>query len=167
MPDRPSVLSIIESKVGFEIVGARLSAPLQSKIIELQRGQARIDSLRFDIESVNGKRTNYLVLLFGTMAFGAFGVILGLTGLFQGFLGNLGASLTIVASIGIFVGDYYIAQIDTRLHSVNLVSITQLAHLSIDFDAQLENVARAVLSELNAGISPKADSPAVPWPKGE
>ncbi len=167
MADRPSVLDLLESKTGSRIVGGELSQPLQGRIIELQRAMARIDSLRIDIEALNRQRTNYLVILFASLAFGAFGVIIGLTGFLQGFLGALGASLSIVASIGILVFVYYLALMDNSLHTASLVKIVQVARLSVDFDARLEDVSREVVSEVTVTRTPRNNSAYVPWPKGE
>ena len=167
MTDSPSVMDLLESKTGLRIVGGELSQPLQGRIIELQRSKARIDSLRIDVESLNRTRTNYLVILFASLAFAAFGVILGVTGFVQGFLGTLGASLSIVASIGILVFVYYLALMDNSLHSASLVNIVQIARLSVEFDARLEEVSREVVTELSVTKTPRSNSSYVPWPKGE
>lgn len=151
MPERPRILYLIESRVGLRFDEKALSAPLQGRIVQLIRAERRIESLEEEVAGLSRRRRNYLLLLFGSLFVGALGFVLGALSLLREVVIGPGLGpglLAVLGALGIFDVDYHVLVAERRLRLESQFVLTEIARLSVAFDAEVETVARAVAVEV-------------------
>lgn len=147
MPERPRILYVLESMIGFRIREQELSIPLQERVVQLMRVEKRMEHLKEEIVALNRKRRGLTVFVVASAVSGGVGIIVG--GLFLLRINPplLHASLSIWAGIGVFLVDYYILRFTRRLQLLVLENESEIARLAVTYDQGLESLSSQVLQE--------------------
>lgn len=147
MPERPRILYVLESMIGFRIREEELSIPVQERVVQLMRVERRMEHLKEEIEALNRKRRNLVVFVLASVVAGAVGIIEGLLYLLRSNPALLQGSLSIWSGIGVFAVDYYLVMFSWRLQRVVHENEEEIARLAVTHDQGLESLSHQVLQE--------------------
>jgi hypothetical protein len=147
MPERPRILYVLESMIGFRIREQELSIPLQERVVQLMRVEKRMEHLKEEIEALNRKRRALVWFVVASGVAAGVGIIVG--GLFLLRINPplLQAGLSIWAGIGVFVVDFYILRFNWRLQWIVHENEEEIARLAVTYDQGLESLSHQLLQE--------------------
>ncbi len=147
MPERPRILYVLESMIGFRIREQELSIPVQERVVQLMRVEKRMEHLKEENEALGRKRRGLVVFVVASGVGGVVGILIGGLLLLKSNPAYLQAGLSIWAGIGVFAVDYYIFRFTRRLQWIVHENEEDIARLAVTYDQGLESLSHQVLKE--------------------
>ena len=147
MTERPKVLNVLESMIGFRVREQELSIPIQERILQLMRVDRRMEHLREENGALNRRRLALNVFVVASGVVGGVGIVVGGLLLLRSYSFLLEAALSIWAGIAVFLVDYYIMRFTWSVRHIVHEKESDIARLAVTFDQGLENLSHQMLAE--------------------
>ncbi len=159
MSEGRTVLGLIEAREGIRIDERRLSARLCGKIEKVDEMLIVFDKLKVEVDASKRSTAVPIAFISLTGVFGAVGVVLGLTGLLEGFLPTVDSAISLVAAAGIAVVDFVFVRSDRRLRAVYRERSRQVDEVSVQLDEALDRIYDEIVAELSTQRNLNMDWP--------